>query len=176
MQLKLKNGKAVEVRPLQANEDVFEMARYINSLIEGDEAILLDKPVTPEEEVPWLQEKMRLVEKDMLIDFVALDSKRVVAHLEVRRGRGRERDIAGFGIGVVPDFQGQGLGPALLRVGIAEARKRWNPRIINIDYIEGNEKARKAYEKLGFVEVARLPKWTMWRGKARDHVWMVLKE
>ena len=60
-----------------------------------------------------------------------------------------------YGLGLRPDLVGQGLGLEFFRAGLDFARERYRPRRIYLHVAEFNERARKVYERAGFVEVSR---------------------
>ncbi|MGV6814964.1 MAG: GNAT family N-acetyltransferase, partial [Phycisphaerales bacterium] len=59
--------------------------------------------------------------------------------------------VAGLAMGVLPEWQGLGLGSLLLNRAVEDMRK--NPRILRLDLIviDGNEHAKAMYERAGFV-------------------------
>ena len=60
-----------------------------------------------------------------------------------------------YGLGLRPDLVGQGLGLEFFLAGLAFARERYRPRRVYLHVAEFNERARKVYERAGFVEVSR---------------------
>ncbi len=58
-----------------------------------------------------------------------------------------------FVIFVRKEYRGRGIGKKLLEKGIEIAYKKFQPENVWIDYMGGNEVARRLYEMLGFVEV-----------------------
>ncbi|WP_342381027.1 GNAT family N-acetyltransferase [Myxococcus stipitatus] len=71
--------------------------------------------------------------------------------------RGRVSRVAGMGI--VPSHRGQGLGGAMLRPLLEEARARGDARMV-LEVIEQNTAAVKLYERLGFRKTRRLVGFT----------------
>ena len=67
------------------------------------------------------------------------------------------RHRAGIGISVLRDFWGQGIGTALLETVIEAARRNPNLLQIELEFIEGNHRARRLYEKMGFRIVGLHP-------------------
>ena len=63
---------------------------------------------------------------------------------------------ASVAIALYKKFWGLGIGTILLEELIDAARARGVLQI-ELEYVDGNERARALYEKLGFVEYARLP-------------------
>ena len=59
-------------------------------------------------------------------------------------------------IGLLKKYWGIGIGTAMFSEMIATAKKKGVLQL-ELDYIEGNERARGLYEKMGFVPVAEKP-------------------
>ncbi|MBQ1223728.1 MAG: GNAT family N-acetyltransferase, partial [Oscillospiraceae bacterium] len=64
---------------------------------------------------------------------------------------------AGVGIALLGKFWNLGIGSALFTEMIAAAEAR-GTEIIELEFIEGNDRARHLYEKFGFRVVAEKPK------------------
>ena len=83
--------------------------------------------------------------------FVALDANIVVGWADVLPGWADAIAHCGrFGIGLLPEYRGQGLGERLLQASIAKAQQNGLTRIeleVRID----NERAIRLYERQGFV-------------------------
>src|SRR5690242_608290 len=60
-----------------------------------------------------------------------------------------------YGLGLRPDLVGQGLGLEFFLAGLDFAHERYRPRRVYLHVAEFNERARKVYERAGFVEVSR---------------------
>ena len=60
-----------------------------------------------------------------------------------------------YGLGLRPDLVGRRLGLEFFRAGLDFARERYRPRRVCLHVAEFNERARKVYERAGFVEVSR---------------------
>ena len=66
------------------------------------------------------------------------------------------RHKAAVAIALYKAFWGQGIGTAMFEAMIAVARERGILQL-ELDYIEGNERGRALYEKMGFVQVTEHP-------------------
>lgn len=64
---------------------------------------------------------------------------------------------AAIGIGLKQKFWGLGIGSAMFRMMEQEARRRPEVSIMELEYIEGNSRARALYEKMGFRVVGIRP-------------------
>jgi ribosomal-protein-alanine N-acetyltransferase len=60
-----------------------------------------------------------------------------------------------YGLGLRPDLAGRGLGLDFFLAGLEFARGRYEPRRIYLHVAEFNERARKVYERAGFVVASR---------------------
>ncbi|MGO1691563.1 MAG: GNAT family N-acetyltransferase [Marinobacter sp.] len=57
-------------------------------------------------------------------------------------------------IQICPGYQGQGLGATLMRELLANARSRSVP--LRLQVLHANQRAKRLYERLGFLEIRRL--------------------
>lgn len=65
---------------------------------------------------------------------------------------------AGLGIAILKDYWNLGIGSAMFTELIQIAKGRKGTEIIELEYLEGNERGKALYEKFGFVTVAVKPK------------------
>lgn len=63
--------------------------------------------------------------------------------------------VTRLGLGMRPELCGLGLGPAFVRAIVEEARKRRPDDEIDLEVLEWNERAKKAYAKAGFTVTDR---------------------
>lgn len=85
------------------------------------------------------------------IQFVALDGARVVGWADVITPWQPALAHTGtLGIGVLPEYRGQGIGRRLLRAVAAKARAKGITRI-ELEARDDNERAVRVYERAGFV-------------------------
>lgn len=72
-------------------------------------------------------------------------------------GKTKMRHRASIGIALRQAYWGKGIGTAMFREMIALARARDGVRVLQLEFIEGNARARALYEKMGFRVVSVLP-------------------
>jgi ribosomal-protein-alanine N-acetyltransferase len=60
-----------------------------------------------------------------------------------------------YGLGLRPDLVGHGLGREFFLRGLAYAREHYRPRRVYLHVAAFNERARRVYERAGFVVVSR---------------------
>lgn len=102
--------------------------------------------------------RKRLEGNDGQFDYglVALIDAKVVGMGSLHRNRRpRNLHVADFGISVHPEYQGQGVGKALLGALVEAADKWLNIRRIELEVYPDNERAIKLYQAFGFVEEGR---------------------
>jgi len=65
-------------------------------------------------------------------------------------GRGSTQDVADLGaMYVAPSARGRGVGEALVRAAVGEARAEGR-RVVRLEVVSGNDGARALYERMGF--------------------------
>jgi L-amino acid N-acyltransferase len=131
-----------------------------------------EKPFSLEERAAWLEEHQR----DGLPVLVADDAGEVMGYTSYERFRGGGRlegndSTAELSIHVREDFWGLGFGRALIEALVERARVA---RIhVLVAAIDGeNEASLRFHERLGFVEVARMPETGRKFGRWLDLVLM----
>lgn len=65
---------------------------------------------------------------------------------------------AGIGIAILKDYWNLGIGSAMFRELIKVAKEHKGTAILELEYLEGNERGKALYEKFGFETVAVKPK------------------
>ena len=111
--------------------------------------------ITPEQEKAFIEDVNGHAHNAMVLCVV---EGRVVGSCSISTSHRIElRHRAGIGISVLRDFWGQGIGTALLETVIEAARRNPNLLQIELEFIEGNHRARRLYEKMGFRIVGLHP-------------------
>lgn len=64
---------------------------------------------------------------------------------------------ARIGIAILKEFWNQGIGTVLMKEAIKTAEKNKDIIQIELDFVEGNERAKALYEKMGFKIVGIKP-------------------
>jgi ribosomal protein S18 acetylase RimI-like enzyme len=106
--------------------------------------------------------------------FVALDGDRVVGWADIFPAWPPVLAHCGsLGMGVHPDYRGQGIGERLLSACIAKARAKGITRI-ELETRIDNSRAIGLYEKLGFAHEARRKNAMRFDGVYHDALQMVL--
>ena len=63
---------------------------------------------------------------------------------------------ATIGIAILRDYWNLGIGSAMLKELVAAARTR-GTELVELEFVEGNDRAKRLYEKIGFRVVGERP-------------------
>ncbi len=109
---------------------------------------------TVESELNWIRAQL----KPRATLLVAEVEGRIVGVCSLRPEGDRQRILhrCSFGISVLKEFWGNGIGTALIQ-GIIEAAKGYGYEQLELNVISTNEAAIHVYKKLGFVKWGLLP-------------------
>lgn len=151
VRITLKDGREAVIRSPR-EEDAQAMLEYLKTVF-GETEFLLRYPeecadMTVQMERQWIKSVNESPYEAMLSCF--LDG-RIVGNCNISwTGRIKIRHRASVAISVLREFWGQGIGTALFEAMLRVAGK--NPELLQLelDFIEGNTRARALYEKMGF--------------------------
>ncbi len=106
---------------------------------------------------------------DNQLMLCALLNGQLVGHLEFTGGwRPRTRHAGEFGITVLKEYWGKGIGSELLRCMITWARETGVIRKINLKVRSDNRRAIRLYEKFGFTAVGTITREFFMDGEFYD--------
>ena len=154
----LKNGQHAILKT-PARGDGARMLSYIKTAC-GETDFLLRYPeewdgVTVEQEEAWIQNARE--SKSILMITCYVDGE-VVGNCEINCRVGvKTRHRATLAIAILKEYWGQGIGSAMFRELLAYARAREGLEIVELEYLEGNERGRALYERFGFRVVGERP-------------------
>lgn len=150
--------------------------KFINSLIAEDAQILETEKKSLKEESDWLKNQLGAVRKRTSVFLVAEDGDLLAGSASVNLGRGRQSHIGTLGISIIKEYRGMGLGNYLINKALESAKKNLKPslKIIKLGVLPTNEPAKNLYRKIGFKEVAILPKHIEYKGKLIDEMIMII--
>lgn len=171
----LKDGREAVIRSAQPL-DAAEMAAFMKTTA-GETDFLLRYPeectMTEAGEAVFLDDVLNSPDQVMPCCFV--DGVLAGNAMLTMNSRIKTRHRASVAIALKKEYWGLGIGAALFREMIAIAEERGLDHL-ELDYIEGNDRARRLYEKMGFVEVARVPDvYRLKDGGFRQNILMMKK-
>ncbi|WP_435921367.1 N-acetyltransferase family protein [Paenibacillus sp. DYY-L-2] len=153
-----KYNRIIEIRTAVA-ADAEKILAY-NKMVIASESYLLTVPeefdLTVESERRWIEETMR---KENSLILIAEDHEKVVGFLDFHSGHKQRIAHTGtFGMSVRGDYQGGGIGKALLQALIGWAVKHHQIEKISLEVFANNTKAIELYRKMGFIQESLLRK------------------
>ena len=154
--IRLKYGREAVIRSAQPG-DAAEMVTFMQTTA-GETEYLLRYPeectMSEAGEAAFLDGVLNSPDQVMPCCFV--DGVLAGNAMLTMNSRIKTRHRGSVAIGLLEKFWGLGIGTALFREMIAIAKERGLDHL-ELDYIEGNDRARRLYEKMGFIETARIP-------------------
>ncbi len=150
-EFELKDGRKALIRSPK-EEDVQGIMEYLKR-VAGETAFLLRYPdewerITEEEEKSWIDRINRSANEVMLVCLV---EGRIAGNCTLsRRPLRKLMHRASIGVALTKDFWGLGIGTRLLEELIRIAEEQENLLQVELEFLEGNNRARALYEKMGF--------------------------
>ena len=157
-EITLKNGKTAILKTPEIS-DAAKMLAYITKAC-GETEFLIRYPeewegVTVETEEKWVENCRE--SKNTLAISCFIDGE-IAGNCEITfRGGIKTSHRAIIGIAILQKYWNLGIGTAMFREMIALARA-WGAEQLELEYIEGNERGVRLYDKMGFRTVAERPR------------------
>lgn len=154
--VRLKDGREAIFRSPK-REDAAEMLEYLKTTSAQPHFLLR----SPEECTETLEQETAFLERiinsgDTMMIVCEVDGK-VTGNCQIRLNtRLKTRHRANIGIGLLQDYWGLGIGTAMFEELIRFAKDRGLYQL-ELEVIEGNERAMGLYRKMGFKVVAAKP-------------------
>lgn len=173
--LKLKDGKNIILREA-GPEDAEAMIAFVNQVAGESDNLTFGEGefhITLEQEKSILADFQQALNQLYLIGEV---NKEIVGNLTFRGGpRPRVAHAGEFGISVLKNYWGLGIGKYLMEYLIEWAREVGVVRKINLRVKEDNEGAIQLYKKIGFEEEGRITRDFYIDGRYYDSIAMGLR-
>lgn len=157
-EVSLKDGRKAILRAPDWH-DLDDLLRFIGELVDERAEIVRNMKPSRDEEAEWLGRRLAGIERGSLVALVAETNGRIVASSEVeKRIQFPEMAHVGvLGIAILKNSRGAGLGTALME-SLLQLAKQIGLKVVILDMFATNTMARRLYEKVGFVEVGKIPK------------------
>jgi len=174
MEIKIKNIENIIVR-----EAIIEDAEELNKLLERVASETDHFGYEPDEFNISIETQEHTIKMFSMIDnavlLVALLNGKIVGSLSFRAGgTNKLRHSGEFGVQVLKEYWGLGIGKKLIKYLIHWAKESKVIKKINLRVRTDNANARHLYKKLGFKQEGILRKEFMSNGKFYDLVYMGL--
>ena len=175
------SASRVSVRPVRA-EDFDDLRETYYRLYDERDAgepigiTLFGTRPSLEDEKAWLENALRRVDEGEVIFLVAEVGGHVVGSCTVGRlgpgAKSEQSHVGELGILVRQGMRGKGIGSALLRRALEEARSRFT--VIYLSVFSINQGAQRLYQRFGFTHCGHLPRMVKRGGQYLDEERMVL--
>lgn len=171
--LTLRDGRVALLRSARP-EDAEPLIEYLRVCVGETEYLLR----YPEEVTMTVQDERTLLagmaESPGKMMIVAVVEGQIVGCCNLGRyEREKSRHRASLGISVLRAYWGLGIGGAMLD-GVIETAQSIGVSQLELEYIQGNERALALYQKKGFVAVGRKPNAVRLRdGRMLDEIAMI---
>lgn len=152
-EFKLKNGETAVFRSPETG-DAAEMLEYLR-VCSSETPYIIRYPEevteTTEQEADFLE---RIIKSDFQVMIVCTVNGEIAGNCQLIFGnRMKTRHRAEIAIGLMSKYWNLGIGTAMFREMISMAEERGLCQL-QLEYIEGNERALRLYNKMGFSTVA----------------------
>lgn len=152
----LRDGAAALFRS-PAPEDTAAFLDFF-SAVRAETDFLLSGPQDPaptlEEERAWIENSLNSPDQMMIVCELG---GRIAGNCHIAfKSHAKTRHRASLAIALRREYWGRGIGTAMFRELIAAARERGVTQL-ELDYIQGNDRGRALYEKMGFRSWGELP-------------------
>ncbi|MBQ3137438.1 MAG: GNAT family N-acetyltransferase [Clostridia bacterium] len=111
---------------------------------------------TVEDEEKWISDNRK--SKNNLVIACYIDGKAVGSCDITFFGDMKTSHRAGIGIAIIESYWNMGIGSAMFSELIKFAKEHKGTEILELEYLEGNERGKALYEKFGFKTVCVKPK------------------
>jgi len=168
METKIFGDKKLTFHAMSAKEQKFakEYLDFINSLVAENAKILINKKETLKGEMEFLKGTIKNVKNKKKVHLIAKDGNKVVANTSIELQSFKKSHIGEFSIAIRDEYRGIGIGKYIMAEVLKLAKKDLpGLKIFQLEVYENNKPAIALYKKMGFKEVAKLPKAIQHGGK-----------
>ena len=172
--------KDLTIRPLERSDiaKANKFRDFINELVDDRTALIgTGERKTIAQEKEWLENlRKRIKERKQVFLFVE-DKGKIVCSSQIEMKSERQSHVGVFGISVLKDHRGIGLGACMMKeiLKAAEEGIKPRPKIIRLSANADNKIAISLYKKMGFKIVAKIPKQLYFHKKFYDEIIMLLE-
>ncbi len=171
------DGRVLELR-VPRKGDLDALLKFANAIAREKRSnrdlgiIAFDRRFTRKEEREFLSTLVEGAAKKEMVAFAAFDRGKMVGNCDIRRRKPSDVHHSGLlGIVILDGYRGVGVGEALMRAALSEAR-RMGMWLVELTVLAINPGAIHLYEKLGFVRVGDVPGKVLRDGRHIDEVVM----
>lgn len=151
-----KEDKKVVIR-YPRMDDAEDLMNLMNSLIEEGAKISRQDKLEFEEEIDWMAEDLKEIEKKKSVHLILLVNGEAVGSASVgKKQHGARSHTGSFGIVLKKGFREQGLGSKLMEGLLLEVKEQLKLELLTLDVFESNKRAINFYKKFGFEKAGEV--------------------
>ncbi|KHO48190.1 MAG: acetyltransferase [archaeon GW2011_AR5] len=174
-----KRGKKVPIIfRYPKKSDVKSVWKFYNKAIKETEGLSRFRFVSLKEEKKWVDDVLKNMKKGNKSQIMAESSGRIIGSVSIdRRLEDRRRHVGGFGIAILQEYAGIGIGKRMMKLAEKDAGKM-GLKIIELHVHGKNKIAQSLYRKMGYRAAGKVPKSVKTRNGFDDDILMykVLKK
>lgn len=149
---------------------------YINLLVKEPAMLLLNKKQTLQNEKDFINRTLLAQKNKSGVCIIAQHDGKIVGLSDVKLKPLAKNHIGLFGITVRQEYRGIGLGKYLMQEALKLAKKELpGLKIFELEVYEINKPARALYKKMGFKDVAKIPRAIQYKGRLQAE-YLMMKE
>ncbi len=168
-----RKGRIVTLRTPRWS-DLDDMLAFINGLVDEEVMIAVDEKKTRDEEIEWLANNLKRLERDQhMVVFAEVDGH-AVGSCEISPRYGRMKHYAILGISLKDGYRDAGIGQEMMRE-LEEHAPRLGVEYLALEVYAINDRAIHVYEKMGYRRIGAYPGGVKYKGEYVDSVHMVKK-
>jgi RimJ/RimL family protein N-acetyltransferase len=168
-----RKGREVTLRTPRWS-DLDDMLTFINGLVEEEAMIAIDTKKTRDEEIEWLANNLKRLEKDQHMSVVAEVDGLMVGSCEFTPRYGRMKHYASLGISLRDGYREAGIGQEMMKE-LEKHAPRLGVEYMALEVYSINDRAIHVYEKVGYGKIGSYPSGVKYKGEYVDSVHMVKK-
>ena len=144
-----------------------EFQIFINSLVEEDAKILMNKKATLKDEEDFVRDALKSIKNKNKVFVIARDGNKIAGNTSIEKQNWRRNHVGSFAIAIAKEYRGIGLGKYLISEVIKSAKKEFGAglKVIQLEVLVNNKPAIALYKKMGFKIVAKIPGQIQYKGK-----------
>src|SRR3990167_3764343 len=132
--------------------------KFFNKAIKETEFLARVTPVPMKEEKKWLDDTIRKMKKNDTVQLFAEHAGKIVGASSIRRrDNQRHKHIGDFGIVILQEYTGVGIGNMLM-LSTESQSKGMGLKMLQLSVYEGNKIAQNLYRKTDFIAAGKIPK------------------
>lgn len=166
-----KTGKHITLRPPQQS-DVDVLLDFINTLVDEDAYILINKKQTRHQEIKYVQETLKQIQSGLKVQLHAYHGQTLTGNCQITKGLYRDSHVGTFGIALAKKYRADGIGTTLATHVIDQARQKLHVSLIQLEVFSENTPAQALYKKLGFKQFGTLPQGINYQNSFIDRIYM----